>query len=64
MAASAKAEQFLTKGIDSLHNKILNFNRNINILFNLESNFDKAMAALVPDFGVPYDYQSIMHYRK
>ena len=54
----------LTKGIDSWFKKIPNFNRNISILFNLESNYDKAKAALVTDFGVPYDYQSIMYYRK
>ena len=29
-----------------------------------ESNFNKARANLVTDFGVPYDYQSIMHYRR
>ena len=36
------------------------------IILNLgrKGNFGKANTALVTDFGNPYDYQSILHYRK
>ena len=29
-----------------------------------ENNFQKANPSLVTDFGIAYDYQSIMHYRR
>lgn len=35
-----------------------------NIIDGYESNFDKAANGTTNDFGVPYDYGSVMHYSK